>query len=191
MNLLRTYFKRGFGVFSAVGLASVLGSTSAFGFGAILTIDNNGDAFWTSVQPFPYTWATEPVSGLNGILQYTLPFTPQAGDILLETSGGGPVSDVIRFDSTDHAYFFSTTGTGTIGYSPILPTPIAPNVGPLLLQNSGGVWSVNYTPTAGQPGFDAAAAGSIYHIVVYVPEPGLVAFGAGAVLLLGWLRSRK
>ena len=194
MNLLRIYFKRGFGVSIAVGLASALSATSAFGFGAILTMDNAGDAYWTPAQPFSYTWATEPVSGINGILQYTLPFTPTMGDILLETSGGGPTTDIIRFDSTDHAYVFSTTGTGTIGYSATLPTPIVPNVGPLLLQNSGGVWSVSYTPTTGQPGFDAAAPGSTYNLVMYVPEPGLIGLGilgGGSVLLAGLRRSRE
>jgi len=59
-----------------------------------------------------------------------------------------------------------------------LPTPITPNVGPFLLQNSGGVYSYSYTPTSGQPGFDAAAPGSTYSILVYVPEPGLLGLGA-------------
>ena len=191
MNLLRSNFKRGFGISAAIALASALSATTAFGFGAIFTIDNQGDAFWNNGGGLvPYTLTTDPSSGQIA-LQYTLPFTAGIGDVQLETSGGGPVTDILRFDGSDHVYFYSTTGTGTLGYVSTLPSPISPAVGPLLLQNSGGVWSVSYTPTSGQPGYDAAAPGSIYSIIVYVPEPGLMAFGVGSILLLGLRRTCK
>jgi hypothetical protein len=185
MNLLRTHLKKAVRVSAAVVVASALSVGSAFGFGAIYTIDNNGSAYWNLTQMAPYTITTEPMSGMTA-LQYTLPFVASAGDVLLETSGGGPATDMLRFDGTDHVYFFSTTGTGTLGYVSSLPTPISPTQGPLLLQNSAGVWSVSYTPTSGQPGYDAQAAGSIYSILVYVPEPdlvGLLAVGAGLTIL--------
>jgi len=195
MNLFRTHLERAVKVSAAVGLASAISVGSAFGFGAIYTIDNNGSAFWNNGGGLaPYALALEPYSGMTA-LQYTLPFAATTGDVLLETSGGGPVTDILRFDSAGtnnaYAYFFSTTGTGTLGYVPTLPSAITPNQGPLLLQNSGGVWSVSYTPTVGQPGFDAAAPGSVYHIIVAVPEPtllGLTGLGAGLVILF---RSRR
>ena len=162
---------------------------SVFGqVGQIITLDEMGGGFITPQQPFTFTvGAVEPNSGL-ATLRYDLPFAGVAGDVVLQESVGGPYSDVLRFDGQFHVYFFSDKGDGSDSYadqSGLPPNLITPNVGPFLEQGvEGGLQYLYYMPNAGDPGFKAAAPGTIYYIISDVPEPGTVTLaGLGALLL--------
>jgi hypothetical protein len=179
--------KRTIGIAACVGMLAA-SATSVLGFNSILTIDNIGDAYFTAGSPFPDAQAMDPESGLTTV-RYTLPFAGTAGDVLLEESSGGPVTDLLRFDGADHVYFFSTDGVGTPSYVSALPATGSPNQGPFVLQNLGAYLAdLNYSPTSGQPGYNP---GNSYELIVYVPEPSVMLLGSLGGGLLLFLRSRR
>jgi len=179
---------KNFRVAACVGILAA-SATSVFGIVNIFTIDNVGDAYFTPSLMYPHAQATDPISGMT-TLQYTLPFTPTAGDVLLEENVSGP-TDLLRFEG-DTVYFFSTDGIGTPAYVPDLPATGSPSEGPLLPQSSGPQsFTFSYQPTSGEPGYNPETA---YNIIVNVPEPGTLALGAlagGLLLLLGSRRRAK
>jgi hypothetical protein len=187
MKLFRTPARTLVKALMVCGFLLASGANSVFGFDAIFTIDNIGNAYFTSSLLSPHTQATDPASGLT-TLQYTLPFAGTAGDVLFRESATGSATDLLRFDGNSHVYFFSTDGIGTPAYVPVLPAAISPSQGPFTLQLSGGQLGYQYySPTSGQPGYNP---GTIFSVIVSVPEPGTLAFGAlGGVMLL--LKSRR
>lgn len=184
-------FKKTFGIAVCIGVLAG-SSASVMAQGAILTIDEAGDAYFTPSQMFPHTMATDPSSGIT-TLQYTLPFAGVAGDLLLDDPGSSQVSDVLRFDGNYHVYFFSEVEPGQSQLADVgLPsTYLTPNV---TVSESGteGVFTyAYYTPTAGEPGFKPAAPTMEYYIVSDVPEPSVMMLGSFGGALLVYLRSKR
>jgi PEP-CTERM motif len=185
-------FKTLFGIAAGFGILAV-SSTSVFGLNAIITMDENGNAYLTPSQLFPYTIGTDPNSGI-ATLEYTLPFAGVAGDVLLQEVAGGPLSDVLRFDGNSHVYFFSDNADGVDSLADVgLPTVFSANAaGPFLETGTeGGFQNYMYTPSATGPG--AVGNGTVYtfNIISDVPEPGsmlLAGLGGGLMLLLNLKR---
>ena len=183
--------KKTFGIAACIGILAA-SATSVFALGAILTIDEAGDAYLTPSQLFPYTIGTDPISGLS-TLEYTLPFAGVAGDVLLQEPGGSAISDVLRFDGDFHVFFFSEVEAGQAQLADVgLPsTFITPNV---TIAESGteGVFTyAYYTPTSTQPGYKPASPGMEYYIISDVPEPSVMMLGGLGGGLLLFLRSRR
>jgi hypothetical protein len=186
------------------GLAFVLAATSAtaqvtnlfsfdeFGKGNLRT---NGVI---SAQ-MTYQLAPDPTGGLPNwnVLMYNLPFLGTAGDVLIQDPAqpGNPILDVLRFDGASHVIIYSDNidGYDAPGDTPGPPDPFLPNTIFAKEQGVDGVFSwADYTPTAGQPGWDAGMTPNYYFLSDgMIPEPG------GAVLLLsglgvlGWSRIRR
>lgn len=183
-------FKTLFGMAAGFGILTV-SSTSVFGLGAILTMDEAGNAYFTTGQPFPYTIGTDPNSGI-ATLEYTLPFAGVAGDVLIQDPTG-QISDVLRFDGNSGVYFFSLVEAGQNQLADVgLPTVfLTPNVMVSELGTEGVFTYATYIPTAGQPGYKAAAPGMEYYIISDVPEPSTMLLGVLGGGLLLFLSSRR
>jgi hypothetical protein len=136
--------------------------------------------------------------GLSNALTCNLLGPPSlvAGDLMLQETVGGPLSDIIRFNpaGTGPGYpaslvFYSDTGDE-------LPAPLADTGLPTAFYANtftalettlpGGLSGIIYTPTATQPGF-VPGFSVTYQIVSDVPEPATVSLFlvAGGVLLMG------
>lgn len=185
-------FKKTFGIGACVGILAT-SLTSVFGqIGQVIYMDEDGNAFITASQPFPYAVATEPDSGIS-TLEYTLPFAGVAGDVLLTDPGGSRISDVLRFDGNSHVYFFSEVEPGQTQLADVgLPsTLITPNVTIAESGTEGVSTYAYYTPTSAQPGYKSAAPGTTYYIVSDVPEPSVMMFGSLGGGVLWFLRFRS
>ncbi len=183
--------KSGFWVVAAAGIISV-SAISVFGQGQIINLDEMGHGYITPSLPFTYSIVMEPISGIT-TLRYDLPFAGTAGDVLLQETVGGPLSDVLRFDGAFHAYFFSdgSDGIDSLADVALLPAPITPNLTFLEQGPEGGLQYVLYTPNVGDPGYKAASPGTTYYIVSDIPEPtATVLLGClgGGLLLIQTLR---
>ena len=166
-----------------VGALLVTCGTAAAQFTVDINIDEFGHGTITNSAGFngPLAAALLPDPGPGGLpaaLTYSLDNPPglTAGDLLLvEPGGGGLLTDQIRFNPQETASD-GTTGTVLI-YSDHFdgPDSLADNGFPTALYANTfslnevgpepGPNGVDYTPTAGQPGFVAGAAGPVtYHI---------------------------
>ena len=181
-------------VFMGVVAAS---ATAALGqVGQMITLDESGNGYITPSQPFAFTSATEPISGIT-TLRYTLPFAGNAGDVVLLETPAGAISDVLRFDGQSHVYFFSDNSDGVDSLADVgLPsTLITPNVTLLEQGPEGGFQYVLYTPGASDPGFKAASPGTTYEIISDVPEPSVTmmlgCLGGGLLLVRSWRHQAK
>jgi hypothetical protein len=183
-------FKTLIGIAASIGVLTV-SSTSVFGLGAILTMDEAGNAYFTPSQPFAHTIGTDPNSGIS-TLEYFLPFAGVAGDVLLQDPTG-QISDVLRFDGNSDVYFFSLVEPGQNQLADVgLPSVfLTPNVTVPELGTEGVFTYAYYTPTVGQPGYKSAAPGMEYYIISDVPEPCTMLLGGLGGGLLLFLRSRR
>jgi len=174
-------------VFLSAAFAALLFSVSAPA--ATITVDESGHGL-------PYHLGTDPgPGGLPNALIYTLPFTGTSGDVeLIEPETGIP-GDVLRFNGDGTLIFYSQ---GTAPNTPDLadqPRPPAPVANTVVI-NETAAGDAFYTPTAGQPGFDASAL-PIYHFIsdtaAAIPEPSSVALFlvGGLGLVAGGVRRRK
>jgi hypothetical protein len=179
----------------AACLLSAGGEAFAQGFSITITVDENGNGTFTNTNgffsPLPATLLLDGgPGGLPAALTYGLLNPPGlvVGDLLLFEPGPvGVLSDLIRFNPNGTMVFYSDNTDGAPSLADTgFPTALYANnlarseVGPE--GNNGFV----YTPTAGQPGFVAGAAGPVTYVirsdVAAIPEPGPLALCGLAAL---------
>jgi hypothetical protein len=175
-----------------IGLTSALAvATSQAQAPKLVTFDELGNGFYAG-NTLPATIATDPFSGL-ATLRYTLPFAASLGDVVMFEPGPSPqqFTDILRFDGSNHVYFFSERETSDVppfdpadGPLPALiaamPTVFIQEVGP---EGNNGAF---YTPNAGDPGFELTVGNLQYHFISDVPEPTMGLLGlAGLTVFMG------
>jgi hypothetical protein len=187
------------------------GYASAQGFSVTIRVDENGNGLFTNTagfrQTLPGFLAPDPgPGGLASVLTYDTLNPPGlvSGDVLLfEDSMDGDLSDVIRFNADEvnpsgnvgSLLFYSDNTDGDADLADIASIPLAFYANTVSLAEVGteGANSVVYTPTAGQPGFVAGAAGPVTYVLMSdTPEPAsMTLLGIGAVGLVGYAWRRR
>jgi hypothetical protein len=182
-------------------------TANAQGFSVTITVDENGNGRLTNTTgaslPLPFSLQLDPgPGGLANALTYSLLNPPglTAGDLLLQETSDGPLSDVIRFNPSEACsggtgclIFYSDIFEGADSLADIgFPTAFYANNITRVEIGPEGNNGFTYTPLAGQPGFVAGAAGPVTYNLrsdAQVPEPASLALlGSG---LAGWIVRRR
>jgi hypothetical protein len=174
-------------------------------FSVSITVDEQGHGTFTNTDGFNSTLngslkADPGPGGLPSVLTYSLLNPPGlvSGDVLLSEPGSvGFILDVVRFNASNGSLVFysdNIDGFDSLGDTPAPPSVFYQNritineIGP-----EGNNFAI-YTPTAGQPGFVAGAAGPVTYTLISdspVPEPSTLALlGTGLIGAVGVLRRR-
>jgi len=160
---------------------------------SLIQFDQFGNGLNDST-PLPASFTTYDNGG-NPVqaLTYTLPFSGVAGDLILTDPNFSDLPlEVLIFPGDGTVQFFAGNLPNSLAF---LPSPPALDSSNLIFVSDVGPEDTNfatYTPTDGQPGFDASnPTFLIYNGVdgLPAPEPNL----AGAVILamvLGWVARR-
>ena len=188
----------------AIGSFLLLGCGSAFaqGFAVNATFDENGNGLLTTTNGFsgalPSGMLADPgPGGLPAVLFYDLLNPPglTGGDVLVFEDETGQPGDVLRFDpnatlgnDTGGVFVYSLNdGDGSLAD---IGLPGGLNTNLITVTESGGM--INYTPTAGQPGFVAGASGPVtFSFISDAPEPGSILLLTGGLAFLGVRLRRK
>jgi hypothetical protein len=142
-------------------------------------------------QPLPCSFAQDPgPGGLAGAMTYNLLNPPGlvVGDLLMAEPGTGNLSDLIRFNPNGTLVFYSDSISVDALADIAFPNSSYANL--LVVQETGpeDMNGFNYTPTAGQPGFAAGAAGPVTYViqsdVTTAPEPASMALILGGACVL-------
>ncbi len=123
-----------------------------------ITIDENGHGTINGTALAFHIGPDPGAGGLPNTLIYSLPFTGVAGDVeLIETENSIP-GDVIRFNGDGTIIYYSAGGPGNVALAdePRAPFPVQ-NTVQINETGSTGSDGATYTPSPGQPGYDASA----------------------------------
>jgi hypothetical protein len=190
-----------------IGLTALLlwAGQAAAQFTVTITLDEKGNGRLTNTAganlALPSGLFTDPGPGgrPTNALTYDLLNPPGlvAGDVFVNDGSG--LSDVIRFNTTSplsagagSLVLYSQPGGGELADLAGFPTSHYSNT--LTINELNGL--ITYTPTQGQPGFVAGAAGPVTYVITSpeptIPEPTTLAlFGLGTAGLAGWRLRRK
>lgn len=183
---------------ATMALASLGAASGAYALGPtgniVITVDENGHGTingFGGTSPLAFALQADPgPGGLGSVLTYDLQNPPglTAGDLLIDEGVGGVLGDVVRFNPNESGagggvgtlVFYSSNvgGIDSLADTPSPPTAFYANA--LNLAELNG--SVDYTPTAGQPGFVTGAGAPVEYILISdaVPEPAI-----WAMMILG------
>jgi hypothetical protein len=188
------------GTVMALAVFCAMSVPAAAQFSVSITVDENGNGTFTNTNGFfsnlPFLQIHDPgPGGLNGVANYGTLNPPGlvGGDLVLLNDG--LMSDLIRFDPVTGGgslFFYSDLDGGVDALADIgMPTLLNTNVFRTPeVAIGGGRFGLIYTPTAGQPGFVAGAAGPVTYTIISdnAPEPASIVLMSSAVMLLFLLR---
>jgi hypothetical protein len=175
-------------------------------FSVSITVDENGHGTLTNTNGFfsnlPFAMAADPgPGGLSSVARYGLLNPPGlvGGDVVLLDSAA--TADLLRFntDVNGGSLFFYSDQDGGIDALADTGMPDSLNTNVVRLSETaltGGRFGFVYTPTAGQPGFVAGAAGPVIYTFISdavpsVPEPASIMITSSGLVLLFLLRRRR
>jgi phospholipase C len=152
---------------SLVSAAFLLVCSALPGFANIITLDENGHGSDNGLALLFNPNGTNPVAPFQRpVLVYTLPFAGVPGQVELIEPESGILEDVLQFTGNGTVIFYSKRDSDNSLADrfrpPIFPVPVT-NTVVLTETGSPGNDGAFYTPSNGQPGFDASRP--IYHFI--------------------------
>jgi hypothetical protein len=178
-----------------MGSAAVASAqTSGFTFN-LVTFDENGKG--TYQQNNNMSTALPFTVGSGNVLTYLLPFAVTPGDVLINDNLAGVApdfGDILRFTANNTVEYYSDSGPNdppdALADNATFPTRDSISANAFTLNEVGpeGNNGFIYTPTVGQPGYNAAVTVTAYGVISDAPIPEAASsVSLGLLLTLGGL----